>query len=102
MGSVPARASARIRVLHVLNTLSTGGAETLVLNLAQAHDRDRFDLLVASLDADGEIGQRLRAQGFPTFVMARRHGLDPALAGKIVGLCRREAIDVVHTHNVAP
>jgi glycosyltransferase involved in cell wall biosynthesis len=101
-GTVPARAPARIRVLHVLNTLSTGGAETLVLNLAQAHDRARFDLLVASLQTDGEIGQRLRGAGIPTFVLARRTGFDPTLAGKVLALCRREAIDVVHTHNVAP
>jgi glycosyltransferase involved in cell wall biosynthesis len=92
----------RIRVLHVLNTLQIGGAEVLVLNLAQGYDRSRFDLRVASLGEDGAIGARLRAIGVPTFALGRRPGLDPALVGKLVGLCRREAIEVVHSHNVAP
>ena len=92
----------RTRVLHVLNTLQTGGAETLTLNLARAFDRNRFDLLVASLGDDGEIGAQLRDAGIPTFTLGRRSGIDPGLLAQLVRLCRAEAVDVVHTHNVAP
>jgi glycosyltransferase involved in cell wall biosynthesis len=92
----------RIRVLHVLNTLQTGGAEYLVLNIAKVFDRNRFDLLVASMEGDGEIGDELRAVGIPTFLLARRKGLDPTLITKLIGLVRREEIDVIHSHNVAP
>ena len=91
-----------IRVLHVLNTLQTGGAEYLVLNIAKVVDRARFELLVASMEGDGEIGEELRKLGVPIFTLARRRGLDPLLVPKLVALLRRERIDVVHTHNVAP
>jgi glycosyltransferase involved in cell wall biosynthesis len=91
-----------IRVLHVLNTLQTGGAEYLVLNIAKVFDRARFELLVASMEGDGEIGAELRAAGVPTFTLHRRKGLDATLVPKLVALCRRQHIDVVHTHNVAP
>jgi glycosyltransferase involved in cell wall biosynthesis len=100
--SVSNRSPARIRVLHVLNTLQTGGAEYLVLNIAKVFDRTRFDFLVASMEGDGEIGEELRRCGVPTFTLHRRKGLDATLVPKLVALCRRERIGVVHTHNVAP
>ncbi len=91
-----------IRVLHVLNTLQTGGAEYLVLNLARALDRQRFPMLVCSLQGDGEIGDELRRLGVPVFVLQRRVGLDPRLLPWLVRLIRREHVRIVHTHNVAP
>jgi glycosyltransferase involved in cell wall biosynthesis len=91
-----------VRVLHVLNTLQTGGAEHLVLNLARAIDRKRFALAAVSLAGDGEIGEELRKLGVSTFVLERRQGLDASLVPKLVSLIRRERAEVVHTHNVAP
>ncbi len=95
-------APTRLRVLHVLNTLQTGGAEYLVLNIAKVYDRSRFELLVASMEGDGEIGEALRKEGVPTFFLERRKGLDPMLIARLVALLRRERIAVVHSHNVAP
>lgn len=92
----------RLRVLHVLNTLQTGGAEYLVLNVARSFDRERFDMLVLSLGGDGEIGDELRKLGIPVLLVNRRNGLDPLLIGKLARLIRKQKVDVVHTHNVAP
>jgi glycosyltransferase involved in cell wall biosynthesis len=89
-------------VLHVLNTLQTGGAEYLVLNLARVLDRRRFPMFVCSLQGDGEIGHELRGLGVPTFVLQRRVGIDPFLLPSLVGLIRRHQVRIVHTHNVAP
>jgi sugar transferase (PEP-CTERM/EpsH1 system associated) len=97
-----ARVTPRLRVLHVLNTLQTGGAEYLVLNVAKSFDRARFEMLVCSLGGDGEIGDELRKLGIPVFVLNRREGLDPLLVPKLVRLIRRERVKMVHTHNVAP
>jgi glycosyltransferase involved in cell wall biosynthesis len=90
------------RVLHVLNTLETGGAEYLVLNLARCVDRSRFELAVCSMEGDGDLGEQFRRLGFETFFLDRRKGLDPTLTPKLARLIRRERVDVVHTHNVAP
>ena len=92
----------RLRVMHVLNTLQTGGAEYLVLNVAKSFDRRRFDMLVCSLGGDGEIGDELRKLGIPVFVLNRREGIDPLLVPKLVRLLRKERVKMVHTHNVAP
>jgi glycosyltransferase involved in cell wall biosynthesis len=89
-------------VLHVLNTLQTGGAEYLVLNLARVLDRQRFPLFVCSLQGDGEIGAELRGLGVPTFALERRVGIDPRLIPSLVGLIRQHRVRIVHTHNVAP
>jgi glycosyltransferase involved in cell wall biosynthesis len=91
-----------MRVLHVLNTLETGGAEYLVLNLARCIDHQRFELSVCSLQGDGEIGEELRRLGLRTFTLGRRRGLDPSLVPRLIALVRGHGIDVVHTHNVAP
>jgi sugar transferase (PEP-CTERM/EpsH1 system associated) len=101
-GALQAGATPRLRVLHVLNTLQTGGAEYLVLNVAKSFDRARFEMLVCSLGGDGEIGDELRKLGIPVFVLNRREGLDPLLVPKLVRLIRRERVKMVHTHNVAP
>jgi glycosyltransferase involved in cell wall biosynthesis len=95
-------ASGNLRVLHVLNTLETGGAEHLVLNLARAIDRDQFELSACSLQGDGEIGAELRGLGVATYSFRRRPGLDAGLVPALVALVRRIGAHVVHTHNVAP
>jgi L-malate glycosyltransferase len=95
-------APARTRVMHVLNTLQTGGAEYLVLNVAKSYDQRRFEMMVCSMGGDGEIGDELRALGIPVFVLERRQGLDPLLMPRLLRLIRRQRVKVVHTHNVAP
>jgi sugar transferase (PEP-CTERM/EpsH1 system associated) len=100
--AAPVTAPARTRVLHVLNTLQTGGAEYLVLNVAKTYDKSRFEMMVCSMGGDGEIGDELRALGVPVFVLTRRQGLDPLLVPRLLRLIRRERVKVVHTHNVAP
>jgi glycosyltransferase involved in cell wall biosynthesis len=91
-----------MHVLHVLNTFRTGGAEYLVLNLARCIDRERFQVSVCSMEGDGEIGEELRKIGVRTFAVERRSGVDPTLVPKLVALMRRERVEIVHTHNVAP
>ena len=91
-----------VRVLHLLNTLDTGGAERVVLNLAMRIDRGRFTLLVCSLGGAGDLAGEFRRLGVPVFAMHRRAGIDPSLWIRLARLCRRERIDVLHTHNATP
>jgi glycosyltransferase involved in cell wall biosynthesis len=43
------RAAKRIRVLHLIDSLDLGGAQTAILAWLQVHDRDRFEVRLASI-----------------------------------------------------
>ena len=57
------RTSERIRVLHVINCLTIGGAETSLFNLLTRIDKHRFQSLVVSLIEGGIVGDNLRSSG---------------------------------------
>ena len=46
-----------IRLTHVINNLQVGGAETMLLRLAQHIDRAVCEMRVISLIGDGPIGE---------------------------------------------
>lgn len=92
----------RLRLLHVLNTLDTGGAEHVVLNLATRLDPARYALHVCSFSGEGQLADRFRRLGATVHALRRRPGIDGGLVGYLAGLIRREHIQLIHTHNVAP
>ena len=57
------------RVLHVITSLQTGGAEAMLAKLVSGADRERCEAFVVSLGSDGPMGQRVRAAGVPMFVL---------------------------------
>ncbi|HRS95692.1 MAG TPA: glycosyltransferase [Candidatus Latescibacteria bacterium] len=89
-----------IRVLHVINTLAPGGAETLVTSLCQALPREGVEPLVAYLFGDGTLGERLKDHGIG--VERLSHGSRPSLFAlpRAISLIRSRKIDLVHAHLV--
>lgn len=90
-----------MRVLHVLHSMTFGGAEVLVHDFVQrtAHAATHA---VVCLDGMGPLGESLRAGGVRVEVLGRREGFDPNM---IVGLRRRiaeVAPDVVVAHQYTP
>ncbi len=91
-----------IRLLHVLNTLDTGGAEYVVLNLARRLDPARFSLHVCGLSGEGSLADAFRRLGVTVHALRRRPGVDVGLCFALARLIRREHLEVVHTHNAGP
>lgn len=94
--------SRRIRIVHVLDNLNTGGTELNAVRTAERLDRDRFDVRFLCLQAHGPLRARLDAAGIPVRAIpvtsllsasALRRGLE------IRDLVRNERIDVVHAHD---
>lgn len=92
----------RIRVVHVLDNLNTGGTELNAVRTAERLDRSRFDLSFLCLQPDGPLRARLDAAGIPVrpipinglgTVSALRRGLE------IRSLVRQERVQVVHAHD---
>jgi len=88
------------RVLHLLPDLEIGGGQTIVLNHLREADRQRFEIVVASLGA----GRTLREN------FARANGADPldigyqasrplATVRRLVTILRQRQIDLLHVHS---
>lgn len=63
-----------IRVTHVIDGLSVGGAEVMLANLLRRSDRSRFESEVISLTGIGPVGEAIRDTGVPV----RSLGLEPS------------------------
>ncbi len=94
LGSTPARTMA---VTHVITTLGTGGAETMLYRLLCAMDRRRFRNSVIALGGEGLLGERIRAAGIPVECLDLRPR--DAVAGivRLVRALRREQPQVIQT-----
>ena len=93
----------KIKVLHIIKTLSLGGAETNLLNLATAFDSGRVETHVA-YSFGGEIEDRFHAAGARLFKYAdgnyRIKSLNTIpIVLRLAQYIRKQGIDVVHTHN---
>ncbi len=55
--------SRRVTILHVITTLRTGGAETMLARLLSRMDRTGIDSVVVALREGGSLAQELRGNG---------------------------------------
>lgn len=94
---LPALATRRLRILHVVNFLGFAGTELAVLKLARSLDRTLFTSSIACCTA-AEPDLR-RQPDVPVFEYGRpRTGNDWRLFAWLWRLFRRERPDIVHTH----
>lgn len=53
----------RLRIVHIITGLKTGGAEAMLASLVKQSDKDRFEHIVISLTTLGEYGEGLSEAG---------------------------------------
>jgi glycosyltransferase involved in cell wall biosynthesis len=88
-----------IRIAHVIESLGTGGAETLLVEVVSRLERHGFESTVVPLDAPLDLSSRLAASGVPVrpvLVPPRRRPLRCYLRLRAVLSSLRP--DIVHTH----
>ncbi len=93
----------KIKVLHIIKTLSLGGAETNLLNLVNAFDSQKVETHVA-YSYGGEIEERFRNAGVKLFKYADESYKIKSLQTipivlRLAGYIRKNKIDIVQTHN---
>jgi glycosyltransferase involved in cell wall biosynthesis len=85
-------------VVHVIGTLSTGGAERNLVNYLLNADRRDFRHTVVCLGSRGEMAPIVEAAGVPVCLLRIRRRHVPWSVLRLVRWLRRERVDVVHTH----
>jgi glycosyltransferase involved in cell wall biosynthesis len=92
----------RIRVVHVIDNLNTGGTELNAVRTAERLDRDRFEVSFLCIQANGPLRARLDAAGIPVREIPITSLLSASALRRgreIRSLVRQQGIDVVHAHD---
>ncbi len=89
------------RILHLIYSLYRGGAERVIeshLTLSRGGD---YEFVVCSLTGGGDLIGRLEEMGAPVHLLDKRKRGNLGVIPRIIGLVRRERIDLLHLHNAS-
>ncbi len=86
-----------IRVLHVIDSLDLGGAQTALLNLVRFADPQRIHHEVAAMHGEGFFAEAFRQIGVPVHSLAERRW-PPEYLWHLPRLLRRGHFDIVQCH----
>lgn len=85
-----------MKILHVLDSVNRGGAETLVLDVCR--NAAAFGMEVAVAAGDGPLMSEFASCGRPFFHLSRKLPFDPLHVRELRRIIKSNSIDVVHTH----
>jgi len=85
-----------IKVLHLINDLSVGGAEMMLYRLLSQKRRDRFDSVVLSLMDQGSLRHRIEDLGISVYTACMTAGMaTPASIWRLIRLVRKIKPDLI-------
>lgn len=84
-----------MNILHLIENLDIGGAQTRIVNDLRLLDRKRFNNIVCSLTAGGRLVREIEGMGIKVFALNGAFNLK-SLA-KLLRIIRQNDIDVIHT-----
>jgi glycosyltransferase involved in cell wall biosynthesis len=86
-----------IRILHVIDSLDLGGAQTVLVNLARFHDRTKYEVSVAAMHGRGVFADALTAEGVEVISLSSAK-FPPAYLWSLPALLLRGRHDILHAH----
>ena len=90
------------KILHVVISMVVGGAERLVYDMVRYPIFTANPPVVCCMDAVGELGEKLRKDGYIVYCKGRRPGLDFEMITWLRDIIKQERADVVHAHQYSP
>ena len=92
----------RTPCIAILNeTVGVGGAETLILQLAEELAARGRRIVCVLPDKDGWLTDEIHLRGFPLYTFRIRHPFDTELVRQLCTSLTSEGVDVVHSHEFA-
>ena len=89
---------APIRVVHLIDSLSMGGAERMIVTLARYMDRNGIEMEVCCLGEAGVLAEDVEAHGVKVTALGQRSNYDPSVFFPLVRFLKDGQFDIVHTH----
>ncbi len=86
-----------VRILHIIDSLDLGGAQTALLNLVKYADASRFRHEVAAMHGEGMFAAAFRQLGVRVHSLSARKW-PPGYLASLPALLRRGRFDVVQCH----
>ncbi|MCC7104105.1 MAG: glycosyltransferase [Chloroflexi bacterium] len=87
-----------MKLMYIVQHLTLGGAEELLLGIVTHLPRDRFDVVVGCLTREGIVAREMRAAGVRVEVIPGRFGpRDPSAFLRLLRFIRSERPRIVHT-----
>jgi len=86
-----------IRVLHVIDHLGLGGAQTALLDMLKQRDQKEFEVEVAVMHGRGPFADELEKLGLRVHVLSRAKW-PPAYVPALLALVHRGRFQVLHFH----
>jgi glycosyltransferase involved in cell wall biosynthesis len=93
---------ASTRILHIVDSLETGGLERFVCDLAIAQQAAGHTVAVFSLVETAGFRAVLEGAGIAVLIGGKRSGLDLALLRRLRALISAHDVEVVHSHDFVP
>jgi len=87
----------KVNVMHVIDSLAVGGAERMLVEIANHTDRDRFKVSVCVTRSDTTLASELKSN-IPLYVLNRKSRFDFKGIGKFVEVVKNEEVSVFHVH----
>src|ERR1700731_2230465 len=90
----------KIKVAHIIPTLSPGGAERVAVHIVTGLNRQRYEAVVVSLSgrSGGELDRLLEQAGVEVRYLGKPPGFDYRMYSRLHGVLRDSRPDIVHTH----
>jgi L-malate glycosyltransferase len=89
----------RLKVLHIVFKLGTGGLENGVVNLCNSLDCDRFSPSICVFHGGGDLESRVDSSRVDLFEVKQYWYYDATLPFRLAREIRRRKFDIVHTHS---
>lgn len=86
-----------VRVLHVIDSLDLGGAQTVLVNLVRFRDPTQYTVDVATMHGRGVFADALAAEGVEVISLSAGK-FPPGYLWSLPRLLRRKSYDIVHSH----
>lgn len=87
-------------VLHLIDTLSPGGAERMAVSLANHLAERGYAVSLCASRSSGVLEQQVQL-GVRFFCLQRKHRWDGAAFRRLLQFCRQERVQIVHAHSTS-
>lgn len=88
----------KIKLLHILESFHTGGAEKVTLDICNGLDKQRFVSHVLAFE-DGELRNTFEKEGIATSILQKSKGYSPLFLFKLIRFIKKNHFDLTHIIN---